>query len=144
MIIAFETEPSKELNEYLDELDNPKKMITNILKNSAFIEFKILRFNNLTIILRKAYADIFAQYGSIFAVGGLLTGVILKSNLILLYSFILLLIGLMILSPYVAFYSQYWIKFKLIGHKNKIEWKSKTYIINKLLNEIENGTSRNI
>jgi hypothetical protein len=144
MIIAFETEPSKELNEYLDETENPKRMVNSIIKNMAFIEFKILRFDNLIIILRKSYADVFAQFGTLLAIGGLLTGVLMKSNIIMLYSFILIMVGLMILSPYVAFYSQYWIKLKLIKHKPKIEWKSKTYVINKLINEIENGTIRNL
>lgn len=143
MIIAFETEKSERLDKYLKELEAPKDLINQVIHSSTFAEMKVKKIDNLIIISQKTFYDIFAKYGFLTAVGGLIVATLIHSEVALKVFFIFCLINIMLLSKGFRFLA-IWLKLKIIGHKPKIKEVSNQLVIYKLIYELENGANRNI
>lgn len=149
MLIAFETDSSKALEDYLEEYQHPENMLPsfkNILKlylYSLYFERKVYRVDRIVIFSQKGYIEEISKYVLYFLVTGCFIAIFFN-----LYW--LLIVDIILTIPMLCFnFSKYHLlakirKLRSRGHTAKIGFVSSSYIINKLLFKVENGTTRSV
>lgn len=150
MIVAFESEDSEHLSNYLKHFEFPETMPTtfkNLLTMfslNMYFERKVFRKDNLVVMQIRGFVEEMAKYALYFFFAGILVGYVLNYRFIALTSLYLLLPCLMLLSSDFRLW-MITLKLKWSGHKPTIKSVSKDYVIQKLLYEVINdGTGRDI
>lgn len=137
MIIAFETKRSDVLDDFLDRYENPKSLSATISKNS-FLEFSIIRINDLVIISQKHLFDVITKWLLMASVVDLLFAYWLGYQILFFIGGIFAFISIMWLSKYVRFFALK-TNIKRKGHKEDIRYVEDLEVIEVLLERFKNG-----
>ena len=146
MIIAFETDSSEVLENYLKEFVRPELMtpsLVNIITMwvySFYFERKVFRVGRIVVFSQKGYIEQLAGYLLIFLTAGAFSAVFLHLSWLLYIDLFLMLPCMFFLSPKYHLFSKIR-KLRWRGHKCKIGFVSNRYLINKLLFEVEHGST---
>lgn len=143
MLIAFETENSKTLSKYLSNFLAPDSTFIEVMHNFTFTNKKITRIENIVIINTQSIFHVFAKFAALPSVTLILLGLYFSSTFMIATGSILLLLSLLMLSRSMLL-SLIIIKLKFSGHKQKIKYVSDSYLIEKLLYVMNNGTTGSI
>jgi hypothetical protein len=149
MIVAFESEDSKHLSDYLKHFEFPETMpstfknVLTMLSLNLYFERKIYRKDNLVVMRIRGFVEEMAKYAIYFFFAGILFGYMLNINFISMISLYLILPCMMLISADFRTW-MITLKLKWSGHKPKIKSVSKDYVIQKLLYEVTDGARRDI
>ena len=137
MIVSFSTKSSPTLERFLENFIEPKTFWKQLVHNFAYTTKEVTRVGDLVIMEMESLIDIIAQRAMILSVCAIFIGYILVLPWIVAISGITLMMSMFITSKVIR---GILIKLDLKwhGHKEKIEFKSYTETILKLLHERRN------
>lgn len=131
MIVAFETERTKILDDFLDSYENPKSVM-GVISKFSFLEFKVYRLDDLIIISQKHLYDVVAKWLILCAFATLLLEYVFGNRLFFFLSFLFLTVGILWLSKWIRFHALR-INLRRRGHRLKMRLLSNDEVIDKLL-----------
>ena len=140
MIISFRSKDSPILSRFLNNWQNPDGMLMKLI-NTTYVEFSIKRLDDLVIISQKNFYDVIAKIFLLSGVAGMLIAYTVGSQAFFIIGGVVFFVSLLWLSKYVRFFMVY-IKLKQLGHKEKIELVNDTFVIQRLLLELDKNVSK--
>lgn len=146
MIIAFETDDSKTLSNFLHIFEHPEDSGTEIksLWNSFILSYfnrKVYRIDKVVIIEMEGIFEMASRLAVLLTSMGLLCSLIFRWNILMGIMIPLIILFVCLLSPDVRTLL-YIFRIKVLGHKPKIKFISNKYIIEKLLFERDKFVSK--
>lgn len=140
MIVSFRSKSSETLERFLKNYLNPDGIFMQFLHNVMFTEKKLTRINDIVVIEQESLFNVFAKYAMLPSVTLFILGLIFNYYWMLNIGAITLMLSIIMLSKHF-FLLTIFIKLKISGHKEKIEYVSDTFMLSLFLMEYNNERS---
>lgn len=133
MIFAFETVDSDVLTSFLYRYEYPDGLLASLSKLS-FLEFKIIRVDDLVIVSQTHLYDVVAKWLLLASVADLLFAYSLGYPVLFFLGGLFALVSILWLSKYVRYFALF-LQLKRRGHKGRIVLINDSLLIRRLLNK---------
>lgn len=143
MIISLETKSSDKLENYLSNYLNPKNVFIQMIHNISFTSKSITRINDIIVIEQESFMSVFAKYAMLPSVTMIILGMLFSYYFLLSVGSLGLILSMTLLSKYFLALMII-LKLKLSGHKESVKYVTDGFLLNKLLFEYKNGTTRSL
>jgi hypothetical protein len=143
MLLAFQTKTSEVLEKFLKDFEEPSNPFMQVIHSVMFTNKKITRIDDIVIIEQQSLFGLIGKYAMLPSAVLFFLGYVTGYNWMLGTGAVLLLLSIMMLSRYYLLLNIF-IKLKISGHKNSIEYVGDGFLLNKLLLERQDGTTRSV
>ena len=140
MIIAFETEHTFALKNFIDSYIEPESMFAKLRHVYEYTHKSFKKIGNVYVFEFDSILNIIAKRSLIVS-----TSLFLMSYFLHWRAFSIIFVVIMLMSMFILSKSVkqliFLIKIKRSGHKPKINFVSNDFLLNKFLSEVNNGTT---